>query len=65
MKCVNSTRFVASSLSNRADNLTEGNHKIKCKKCDCFFECESFNENLTKYKCYLVIDIYQTRLMKN
>ena len=48
MKCVNSTRFVASSLSNLADNLTEGNHKIKCKKCDCFFECESFNENLTK-----------------
>ena len=56
---------MASSLSNLANNLTEGNHKIKCKKCDCFFECESFNENLTKYKCYLVIDIYQTRLMKN
>ena len=65
MKCVNSTRFMASSLSNLADNLTEGNHKIKCKKCDCFFECESFNENLTKYKCHLVIDIYQARLMKN
>ena len=27
---------MASSLSNRLDNLAEGVHKIKCKECDCF-----------------------------
>ena len=34
---------MATSLSNVADNLTEGIHKIKCK--------ESVKDNLIKYKC--------------
>ena len=38
-------------LSNLADNLAEGIHKIKCKNCDCFPEYESAKDNLIKYKC--------------
>ena len=42
---------MASSLPNLVDNLAEGIHKIKCKECDCFLECESVKDNLIKYKC--------------
>ena len=38
-------RFMASSLSNLVDNLTEGIYKIKCKDCDCFLECQSVKDN--------------------
>ena len=51
MKFIDSARFMATSLSNLADNLTEGIHKIKCKDCDCFLEYESVKDNLIKYKC--------------
>ena len=42
---------MATSLSNRADNLADGIHKIKYKDCDCFIEYESVKENVIKYKC--------------
>ena len=48
---IDSTGFMATSLSNLVDNLTEGIHKIKCKDCDCFFGYESAKDNLIKYKC--------------
>ena len=38
IKFIDSTIFMATSLSNLVDNLTEGIHKIKCKDCDCFLE---------------------------
>ena len=31
LQFIDSARFMASSLSNIANNLSEGNHKIKCK----------------------------------
>ena len=31
IKFIDSSRFIASSLSNLVDNLAEGIHKIKCK----------------------------------
>ena len=31
---VDSARFMASSLSNLVDNLSEGIHEIKCKDCN-------------------------------
>ena len=48
---IDSGKFMATSLSNLADNLTEGIHKIKCKYCYCFLEYESVKENSIKYKC--------------
>ena len=51
IKFIDSARFMATSLLNRVDNLTEGIHKIECKNFDCFLECESVKENSIKYKC--------------
>ena len=51
IKFIDSARFMATSLSNLVDNLTEGIHKIKCKDCDRFLEYESVKDNLIKYKC--------------
>ena len=42
---------MASSLSNRVENVAKGIHKTICKDCHCFFECKNVNENLTNYKC--------------
>ena len=46
---MDSARFMARSLSNLADNLAEGIHRIKCKDCDGFLEYESIKDNLIKY----------------
>ena len=60
IKFIDSAKFIATSLSNLFDNLTEEIHKRKCKDCDCFFfiffEYESVRDNLIKY-AYLVIKI--------
>ena len=58
LQFIDSARFMASSLSNLVNNLSEGIHRIKCrfgnndkkcetcgikyKYCDCFLECISF-----------------------
>ena len=42
---------MGSSLSNLADNLTEGPDKIRCKDCDCFLKHQSVKDNLINYKC--------------
>ena len=36
IKFIDSSRFIASSLSNLVDNLAEEIHKIKCKVAICF-----------------------------
>ena len=41
---------MVTSLSNLADNLTEGIHKMKCKNCGLFLEHESVKDNSIKYK---------------
>ena len=50
IKIIDVARFMASSLLNLVDNLTEVSHKIKCKDCDCFLEYENAKDNLNKYK---------------
>ena len=40
---------MASSLSNFADNLAGGIHKIKCKHCDCFLDYRIVNNKLINY----------------
>ena len=51
IKSFDSARFMASSLSNLVDNLTEGNHKITCKDSDCLLEYKSIKDDFIKYKC--------------
>ena len=51
IKFIDSVKFIATSLSNLVDNLTEETHKIKCKDCDCFLQYECVKQNSTKNKC--------------
>ena len=51
IKFVDSARFMAISLSNLVDNLTEGINKIRCRDCNCFLESQRVKDNLIKYKC--------------
>ena len=51
IKFIDGGIFMAISLSNLVDNLTEGIHRIKCIDCDCFLEHEGFMDNSIKYKC--------------
>ena len=62
IKFIDSTRFIASSLPNFGDNLTEGVHKIKCKDCDCFLKHESVKNNLINYKCLSSNKDYSNKL---
>ena len=70
---VDSTRFIASSLSNLVNNLF-GSHKIKCKMdmmkkmwnlwnyiqiCDCFLEYANFKYDLVECKCFWCNKTYQ------
>ena len=50
IKFIDNARFMAISLSNLVDNLSEEIHKIKCKDCNCILEYESAKDNLIKYK---------------
>ena len=66
LQFIDSTRFMASSLSNLVNNLSEGIHKIKCKHghddkkceacgikykyCDCFLQYTNFKDDLIEYK---------------
>ena len=66
LQFINSVRFVASSLSNLVNNLSEGIHKFKYKHghhdqecdtyrdqykyCDCFLECTIFRDELIEFK---------------
>ena len=60
-KFTDNSRFMATSLSNLADNLTEGIHQIKCKDCNYFFEYESAKGNLMKYKCLFYNKTYSNK----
>ena len=67
LQLIDSTRFMASSLSNLVNNLSEGIHRIKCefghnnkkcetcgikyKYCHCFLEYANFKDDLIECKC--------------
>ena len=62
IKFRDSARFMATSLSNFVDNLTEGIHKIKCKYFNCFLEYESVKDNLIKYQCLSCNENYLNKI---
>ena len=67
MQVIDTTRFMANSLSNLVNNLSAEIHRIKCKfghddkkcktcgikckYCDCFLEYTNFKDDLIEYKC--------------
>ena len=71
LQFIHSARFMASSLLNLVNNLSEGLHRIKCKLehgdkkchtcgikykyCHCFLEYKNFKDGLIEYK-YLCCD---------
>ena len=62
IKFIDSAWFMASSLSNLVDNLTEEIHTTKCKDCDCFFEYERIKDILIKYECLSCNKDYSNKL---
>ena len=62
IRFIDSTKFMATLVSNLVDNLAEGVHKIKCKNCDCFLERESFKCNSIKYKCLYCNKDYSNKI---
>ena len=78
---IESVRFIASSLSNLVNNLTEGIHKIKCnyehddkkrQTCgikfndmDCFLEHTIFKNDLKECKCLCCKKNYRKRFDEN
>ena len=81
LQFMDSTRFMASSLSNLVNNFAEEIHKIKCKyehndkKCescrfkhkyrDCFLEYTNFKDDLIEYKCLCCNKNYQQKFAEN
>ena len=77
MQLINWLRFIASSLSNLANNLSERIHKIKCKYrhndkkceicgvkykyCDFFLESTNFKDDLIECKCLCCNKNYQQK----
>ena len=77
LQFIDSAKFMASSLSNLVNNLSEGIHRIKSKyghddkKCDtcrikykyckCFLECTNFKDDLIEYKCLCCNKNYQQK----
>ena len=61
-KYIDSAQFMATSLSNLVDNLTEGIYNIKCTDCDCLLEYGSVKDNLTKYKCLSCNKVYSNKI---
>ena len=80
LQFIDSTRFMASSLSNLVNNLSEGTHRIKCKyghddkKCEtcgikykycyCFLLYTNFEDDLIEYKCLCCNKNYQHKFNK-
>ena len=78
LQLIDAARYMASSLSNLVNNLSERLSRIKCKLghdnklcetcrikykyCDCFLEYKNFKDGLIKYKCLSCNKSYQRKL---
>ena len=77
LQFIGSTRFMASSLPNLVNNLSDGIHRIKCKYgqndekcetyrikykyCDCFLDYPNSKDELIEYKCLCCSKSYQRK----
>ena len=75
LQFIDSARFMASSISNLVNNISEEFHRIKCKfrhddkecetcrikykYCKCFLEYTKLKGDLIEYKCLCCNKIYQ------
>ena len=80
-QCIDKARFMASSLSNPANNLSEGIPRIKCKYgyddkkreicgityevCDCFLEYTTLKDDLIERKCLCRNKSLMKKFLKN
>ena len=62
IKFIDSERFMAISLSNLVDNLTDRIQKIKYKDCDCFLGHENIKDDLIKFKCLSCNKVYSNEI---
>ena len=62
-KFIDSARSMENSLSNVADNFTEGIHEIKQRNCDSFLKYESVKDHLVTYKWLSFNKDYSYKLM--
>ena len=61
---ISSKRFMASSLSNLANNLVKGIHKTKYTNCNtCFLNTNAKND-LIEYKCLCCNELPKKSLIK-
>ena len=81
LQFIDSATFIASSLSNLLNNVSERSHKIKCKYghenekcetcrikykyCDCFLEFTKFQDDSIEYKYSCCNKIINKSLMKS
>ena len=81
LQFIDSARFMASSLSNLVNNLSEGIHRIKCKYghddkkceicgikhkyCNCFLEYGNFKDDFIECKYLRCSKNINTTLMKS
>ena len=65
MKFIDCARFMATSLSNLADNLTEGIHKLNVKIVIVFLNMKVSRTIRYSLNVYVATKFVQTKLMKN
>ena len=81
LQFIDNARFMAGSLSNVVNNLSEGIHRIICKYehdnkkcetcgikykyCDCFLECANFKDDLIETNVCVVTKVIKIILMKS
>ena len=59
LQFVESARFMARSVLNLVNNISEGIHRMKYKHYNCFLEYTNFKGNLIEYKCLCCNKNYQ------
>ena len=64
LQFIDSTKFIASSLSNLANNLYEGFHKIKCEYLHDDKICETCGTKYKYYKCFFEFTNFKDDLIE-